>query len=132
MNKKIFTFALAGFVLLLALSALSSAYSNYHDNDYDRDYRGYRYGGYSPYEDYDRVDYHYSRDNGNMIKSTDYQRTTEKYWNGRSWVDRTVYVRETRETPYGYGYYQPSYRTNYRYGDNYYRSDFGNYRYGSW
>ena len=105
------------FVLLLAFSTLSSAY--YYSYN-----RGYA-------DDYDRFTYSSQRENRNGIKSTYYDRTTEEYWNGYQWVERTVYVRENRETPYyGYGYgYQPSYNNNY-YRYPYYNNN--NYRYGSY
>ncbi len=136
MKSRLFAAIFASAVLIVALSGLTSAYY----------YGGYY--SYYPYGDsYDSYSYHSSRTSGSgpflTTKTTDYGKTTEKYWDGRAWVDRTTYVRETRESP-NYPSYGPSY--GYDYGSNYgyydqpwyrkywsyprYENDYSYYNYG--
>ncbi len=121
MNKKLFELVFVGAVLLVVFSNFSSAYypsftPQYYTfgNNYGNYYGNY-YGGYGNY--YDDYSSHTSHTSGYgpyvTTKTTNYNRLNEQYWNGYSWVDRTTYVRETRESPqyYNHGYYD--------YGDYY-------------
>ncbi|MFH1290309.1 MAG: hypothetical protein ABIH92_02775 [Nanoarchaeota archaeon] len=119
MNKRLFGLAIASAVFLLLFASLSSAY--------------YYYGGYnSPYyNDYDSYTYYSSRNNNGYVRTTDYDRTTQKYVVGNRLVSRTTYVRETSEGydhygPYGGGYYQPTsyYRDSYMYPSYYNRNNY--------
>lgn len=115
MSKKLLVGIFATFVLALMLSSFASAY-------YYNYYPSGNYGG----DNYDSFSYHSARVSGSgpyvTARTTDYDRTTQKYWDGNSWVDRTVYVRETRETPSypSYGYQPSGYYGNY---NNYYNSN---------
>lgn len=93
MAKKLVLFGIAALFLLLTLSFSSAAY----------------YGGYYGYgDDYTRRSYSSTYERNGYYRTTDYDRTNLRYWDGRSWVERTSYVKETRESPnYGYGYYGP-------------------------
>ncbi|MBU0466687.1 MAG: hypothetical protein KJ718_05240 [Nanoarchaeota archaeon] len=132
MIKRLFTLAIAAGFLLLALASLTSAsYYVYNSGGYGNDY----YDSYSSYT---------SRTSGFgpfiTTKTTNYDRVKEKYWDGYDWVERTVYVKETRDSPdyydgyrggnYGYGYdpwYQKYWdRPNYGYG-GYGSGGYGNY-----
>jgi hypothetical protein len=120
MNKKLFGLAVFGMFALLLFSALGSAYSYY----------GGVYGSYGPYhnDDYDRTTYHVTRTSGNgpwvTTKDTFYDRTSEEYYDHGTgeWVDRTTYIRETREDP---GYYRD-------YGRGYHSGGYGNTIYRPW
>ncbi len=112
--KKAFGLFVFGLVALAVLSGLGSAY--YSNGGY---YYGNNYG-----DSYDDYHSYTSRTSGygpmRTTRTTNYDRTTEKYWNGREMVDRTVYVRESRESPQ---YSRQNYGYDYGYG-NY---DYGRY-----
>jgi len=82
--RKIFGVLIAAMLFLTLFATLGSAY--YYNDDYSR--RTYA-------STYERNGY---------FRATNYDRVSEKYWNGNSWVTRTSYIRETRESP-SYGFY---------------------------
>lgn len=130
MNKRIFALAFLGAFLLLTFTSLSSAYYYY-------------FNSYAPSNDYyDSYSSHTSHTSGYgpfiSTKTTNYDKVKENYWNGHDWVERTTYVKETRETPNyftgygnygGYGnYYSFGYTNMPRYG-NY--GNYGGYPYSA-
>lgn len=100
-KKVLFLFGFAALFLLLSLSFSSAAYyGGYYRNNYG--------GGYGYGDDYTRRTYSSTYERNGYFKTTDYGRTSERYWSGDSWVTRTSYIKETRESPnYGYGYAGP-------------------------
>ena len=121
MKKTIGMFAL-GMFCLIALAGFSSAYyGGYYDPYYGQ-------GNYDSYHSYT------TRTNGGYYgprttTTTNYDKVSAKYWDGYSWVDRTTYTREKRESPQyaSYGYYQ-GYNSNRYYGAyNYPSYDYRNY-----
>lgn len=131
MKKAIGLFVL-GMLFSIVLLSLSSAahYGGYYDPYYGQ-------GDYDAYYSYT------SRTQGGYYgpkttTTSTYDRVSAKYWDGRSWVDKTTYTRVNRETPHysGYGYY-PGYQNRNYYGgygypdyDNrYYNYDYPRSRY---
>lgn len=99
MMKKLFALTFVTLFTLSMFASLSSAF--YYGND-----------------DYTRRTYYSTYENNGYIRTTNYDRTSESYWDGNEWVDRTTYVRETREG----NAYDSYYRRNYpysSYGRNY-------------
>ncbi len=120
MKKTIGLFAV-GMFLLIALISLSSAayYGGYYDP-----YYGGSYDAYYSYNVRTTGSYYGPK----TTTATSYDKVSTRYWNGNSWVDRTTYVKEKVQTPYGYGYY-PGYNSNRYYGGYY---DYGGYNYGNY
>lgn len=116
MSKKVFVGIFAALVLALMLSGLTSAY-----------YYNY-YPSYSNGNNYDSFSYSSSRTSGSgsylTTRATNYDRTTQSYWDGHAWVDRTTSVRETREIP---SYAPRNYNQPYGYYGNYYGNNYNNY-----
>jgi hypothetical protein len=123
MKKTIGMFVL-GLFALITLAGFSSAayYGGYYDSYYGQ-------GDFDAYHSYT------SRTSGGYYgprttTTTNYDKVSEAYWDGRSWVDRTTYTKVQRETPQygGYGYY-PGYqnRANYYGAYNYPDYNYGNY-----
>lgn len=121
MKKAASLFAL-GMLFSIALMSFSSAYyGGYFDS-----YYGGNYDSYHSYTVKTSGSYYGPK----TTTATNYGKVSESYWNGRSWVDRTTYVKEKVETPdcYYSGCY-PGYNSNRYYGGNY---GYGNYRYGNY
>lgn len=127
--KKTFGMIALGMFLLIALTSFSSA--AYYGGYYSSNYGAGDYNAYHSFSTKTSGAYYGPR----TTTTTNYDRVNEKYWDGYDWVDRTVYVRETRESPQYYSgyYYAPSYsysrfdnpqrsyfQPNYGYQDNYY------------
>jgi len=121
--RKIIGLFVFGIFFLIALASFSSAY--YYGGYYDPYYGGIYDSQYS-YNVKTSGSYYGPR----TTTATKYDKVSVKYWNGRSWVDRTTYVKEKVETPHGYGYH-PRY-SNYRYYGGYYDYDYGRQRYGNY
>lgn len=122
MRKAIGLFALSMF-FLIALASLSSAY--YYGGYYDPYYGRGDYDSYYSFTERTSGGYYGPR----RTTTTEYDKVSEKYWDGYDWVDRTYYVREKRESPYGYGgygyypgYHQRNYYGAYDYPSYGYRS----------
>jgi hypothetical protein len=126
-TKTIGLFAL-GMLFLIALASFSSAY--HYGGYYDPYYGRGNYDSYHSYTTRTQGGYYGPR----TTTSTNYDKVSERYWDGRSWVDRTTYTRVNRETPdcYYYGCY-PGYQNSYYYGGydypNYNNRYYGNYYY---
>ncbi|MBS3077758.1 hypothetical protein J4233_05840 [Candidatus Pacearchaeota archaeon] len=153
--KKSIGLLVLGMFFLVALISFSSAayYGGRFDPSYGRD----NYDAYHSFTAKTTGSYYGPR----TTTTTNYDKVSEKFWDGNSWVDRTSYVTVKRQTPsyptytrgyMGYGNYQsyplsftPSYNNygNYpmynSYGNNYgnyggygnYGSNYGNYNYNN-
>jgi hypothetical protein len=138
MRKKIILGIVGLFAVMFVMNFASAYYYTYP-----------AYGGYGYDDQYDSYSYSSQRTTGNgpyvSTKSTNYNRVTENYWNGREWVKRTSYVSEKRESPQysrgygGYGNYYGGYNNYNRYNNynpwyqKYWDNDrYNNYGYGNY